>query len=231
MKKIMLSVLTVALMVGCRSVENGAVVPFNVHSRGEIPAKKIKLINDDDKTMFEGRTVSFSPLKPTIFQKSDLFFVATRGMSPSFSIAVPKGSDIALMMTGNIKLVNEIIKKEGFDVNKMESSQIKELVIDCFNLITCEGEFIVKSIKDMDYNTNLSKDVKRKAEAEKLLGKVIKPMRVVKKDHKAIVEFYFVKDQDIVKRTVTLNQDGTIDPKSIKDEVVGKDLAPWHRGF
>jgi len=54
---------------------------------------------------------------------------------------------------------------------------------------------------------------------------------IAREGDKAIVEFYFVDYQDIVKRTVTMNQDGTLDPKSIKDEVVGKGLAPWHRGF
>ena len=127
--------------------------------------------------------------------------------------------------------VNEIIKNEQFSIAEMKDAQIKELLKHVFDFNKYGIMYIIKSKDDLNYNLKVEKDIKRKAEAEKLLAKAIKPMSVVKKDNKAVITFFFVEDQDIIKRIVMMNQDGTIDSKNIKDEVVGKDLAPWHRGF
>ena len=231
MKKIMFPFLSVALMVGCRFVENGVVVPFNVRSRDKIPAEKIKVVNEKESKLFENKLVTFSSVPTTVFKKCRLFFVCEPRSFNPFYIAVPSGSDVALMLTGNMVFINEIIKNENFKLADTKNAQIKELLKYVFDFNKYGIMYIVNSKNDLIYNAKLEKDIKRKAEVEKRLGEVIKPMSIAREGDKAIVEFYFVDYQDIVKRTVTMNQDGTLDPKSIKDEVVGKGLAPWHRGF
>ena len=228
MKKIMFPVLSVALMVGCRSVADGIVVPFTVHARG-IPAEKIKLVNEKEKELFENEILSFSPIKNTVFTKCQIYFasVITRPhiRKPPFCIAVPNGSSIALMLKGDLVFINEIIKNENLKLNDMKKAKIQKLLKDVFYFNQGWNVKMIDSENDLKYDLDSEKDIKWKAEFEKQLAKEIKPISIVKKDNQGFVEYYFISDQDIVKRTLTLNQNCTIVPGSIKDKIVGKGMA------
>ena len=231
MRKNIVFIFSVAFCLGCHSTANDVVVPFDVRSRDKIPAEKIKISDVKEVKLFKNKLLTFSLETTTIFKKCRLFFVCEPRSFNPFYIAVPNGSNVALMLKGNMVFINEIIKNERFKLNDIKDAQIKELLKYVFDFNKYGTMYIVNSYNDLTYNPKITKDVRRKTVAEKLLGKIIKPMSIVRKENGAIVEYFFVSYQDIVKRTLVLNQDCTIVPDSIKDEIVGKDLAPWDRGF
>ena len=230
MKKSISTVFTVCV-VFLASCTIGKDVAFPLGSR-------IKITNKDDKECYDAIfndldgdiEIAFFKIKSNL-KKNRLYKITRfeRMVRKSIIIAVPKVGSAAMILTENMGAMNTIIQSEKLDVNEMTDAQIAGLVKEAIRLTASPRQYmeVVDSLKELEYKKS-EPDLKRKAEAERLLGKVIKPMKITKGNDGAMAILYLVKYEDIVKRTVNIKKDGTLE---FTDEVIGKRLAPTRRGF
>jgi len=200
---------------------------------------RMKITNKDDKEFYNAIfndldgdfEIAFFKIKSKYLKKNRLYKITRfeRMVRKSIIIAVPKVGSTAMILTENMGAMNTIIQSEKLDVNEMTDAQIAGLVKEAIRLTTSPQQYmeVLDSLKELEYKRS-EPDVKRKAEAERLLGKVIKPMKITKGNDGAIAILYLVKYEDIVKRTVNIKKDGTLE---FTDKVIGKRLAPTRRGY